>query len=70
METAQKNTASRVVVDVVGAKRKKIELKPISIRLRTSDIVRAQQEAQRLAIPYQTILRGWIAERVAQLPQI
>lgn len=38
-------------------------LKAISIRLRGVDIALARREGKRRAMPYQTVIRGWIVEK-------
>jgi predicted DNA binding CopG/RHH family protein len=40
--------------------------KPVTLRLEESQIVAAKRAAQRMSIPYQTLLRMWIAERLAK----
>jgi len=34
----------------------------ISLRLRSADVRRARELASRLAIPYQHVIRGWVAD--------
>lgn len=40
--------------------------KPVTLRLEEGQIVAAKRAAQRMSIPYQTLLRMWIAERLAK----
>jgi hypothetical protein len=40
--------------------------KPVTLRLEEGQITAAKQAAQRMSIPYQTLLRMWIAERLAK----
>jgi len=35
----------------------------ISIRLRERDLVKAKAEAKRLGMPYQVLIRSWVAEK-------
>jgi hypothetical protein len=37
----------------------------ISIRLRKGDIDKARIEAERLGMPYQVLIRSWVAEKAA-----
>ena len=46
----------------VGARAKK----PVTLRLEEGQILAAKRTAQRMSIPYQTLLRMWIAERLAK----
>jgi predicted DNA binding CopG/RHH family protein len=39
-------------------------LRLISIRLRDIDVRAAKAEAKRLAVPYQVLIRQWVAEKV------
>ena len=40
--------------------------KPVTLRLEEQQIVAAKRAAQRKSIPYQTLLRMWIAEGLAK----
>lgn len=40
--------------------------KPVTLRLEEGQIATAKRTAERMSIPYQTLLRMWIAERVAK----
>jgi predicted DNA binding CopG/RHH family protein len=40
--------------------------KPVTLRLEAGQILAAKRTAQRMSIPYQTLLRMWIAERLAK----
>ena len=40
--------------------------KPVTFRLEEGQIAAAKRAAERLSIPYQTLLRMWIAERLAK----
>jgi predicted DNA binding CopG/RHH family protein len=40
--------------------------KPVTLRLEQSQIAAAKRAAERRSIPYQTLLRMWIAERLAK----
>ncbi len=40
--------------------------KPITLRLEEGQIAAAKRVAERRSIPYQTLLRMWIAERLAK----
>jgi len=42
--------------------REPISLERITIRLRVADVRRARDEGKRLAIPYQHVIRGWVAD--------
>ena len=39
--------------------------KPVTLRLEERQIVAAKRVANRMSLPYQTLLRMWIAERLA-----
>ncbi len=34
----------------------------VNLRLRKKDVAEARREAQRLSIPYQHVIRGWVSE--------
>ena len=40
--------------------------KPVTLRLEEGQISAAKRAARRMSIPYQTLLRMWIAERLAK----
>ena len=40
--------------------------KPVTLRLEAGQIATAKRTAERMSIPYQTLLRMWIAERLAR----
>jgi CopG antitoxin of type II toxin-antitoxin system len=40
--------------------------KPVTLRLEERQIAAAKRAAERLSLPYQTLLRMWIAERLAK----
>jgi predicted DNA binding CopG/RHH family protein len=40
--------------------------KPVTLRLEKRQIAAAKRAAERLSLPYQTLLRMWIAERLAK----
>lgn len=40
--------------------------KPVTLRLEEGQIAAAKRAAERMSLPYQTLLRMWIAERLAQ----
>lgn len=40
--------------------------KPVTLRLEEGQIAAAKRAAERMSIPYQTLLRMWIAERLAK----
>jgi predicted DNA binding CopG/RHH family protein len=40
--------------------------KPVTLRLEEGQIATAKRVAERMAIPYQTLLRTWIAERLTK----
>lgn len=40
--------------------------KPVTLRLEERQIAAAKRAAERRSLPYQTLLRMWIAERLAQ----
>jgi predicted DNA binding CopG/RHH family protein len=40
--------------------------KPVTLRLKEGQIAATKQTAGRMSIPYQTLLRMWIAERLAK----
>jgi predicted DNA binding CopG/RHH family protein len=40
--------------------------KPVTLRLEEGQIAAAKRAADRMSLPYQTLLRMWIAERLAQ----
>jgi len=40
--------------------------KPVTLRLEEGQILAAKRAALRLSIPYQTLLRMWIAEKLAK----
>jgi len=40
--------------------------KPVTLRLEEGQIAAAKRAAGRMSIPYQTLLRMWIAERLAR----
>ena len=40
--------------------------KPVTLRLEERQIAAAKRAADRLSLPYQTLLRMWIAERLAK----
>lgn len=40
--------------------------KPVTLRLEERQIVAAKRAAERMSLPYQTLLRMWIAERLAK----
>jgi predicted DNA binding CopG/RHH family protein len=40
--------------------------KPVTLRLEERQIAAAKRAAERMSIPYQTLLRMWIAERLAK----
>ena len=40
--------------------------KPVTLRLEEGQIATAKRTAERMSIPYQTLLRMWIAERLAK----
>jgi len=40
--------------------------KPVTFRLEEGQIAAAKRAAERMSIPYQTLLRMWIAERLAK----
>lgn len=54
--------ASRALRRRVAARAKK----PVTLRLEEGQIATAKRTAERMSIPYQTLLRMWIAERVAK----
>ncbi len=54
--------ASRALRRRVAARAKK----PITLRLEEDQIAAAKRAAERMSIPYQTLLRMWIAERLAK----
>lgn len=40
--------------------------KPVTLRLEEGQIAAAKRAAERMSVPYQTLLRMWIAERLAK----
>jgi len=54
--------ASRALRRRVAARAKK----PVTLRLEEGQILAAKRAAQRMSIPYQTLLRMWIAERLTK----
>ncbi len=44
--------------------RERAKMKPVTLRLRVSQIEAAKEIARRKDIPYQTLLRSWIAEGI------
>jgi predicted DNA binding CopG/RHH family protein len=42
-------------------------LQIVTIRLRGQDIKAAKRQAARVAQPYQTVIRAWVAEKAAGL---
>jgi predicted DNA binding CopG/RHH family protein len=40
--------------------------KPVTLRLEEGQIAAAKRAAERMSLPYQTLLRMWIAERLAK----
>ncbi len=60
-----------VVVKASPALRRRIAArakKPVTLRLEEGQIAAAKRVAERRSIPYQTLLRMWIAERLAKEP--
>ena len=59
----------RVAVKASPALRRRVAAraqKPVTLRLEEGQILAAKQAAQRKSLPYQTLLRMWIAERLAK----
>jgi predicted DNA binding CopG/RHH family protein len=58
-----------VTVKVSPALRRRIAArvkKPVTLRLEEGQISAAKRAAARMSVPYQTLLRMWIAERLAK----
>ena len=59
----------RVAVKASPALRRRIAArakKPVTLRLEKGQILAAKQVAERMSVPYQTLLRMWIGERLAK----
>jgi predicted DNA binding CopG/RHH family protein len=59
----------RVVVKASPALRRRVAArakKPVTLRLEEGQILAAKQVAERMSVPYQTLLRMWIGERLAK----
>ncbi len=58
-----------VAVKASPALRRRVQArakKPVTLRLEEGQIAAAKRAAERVSIPYQTLLRMWIAERLAK----
>ena len=58
-----------VAVKALPALRRRVAArakKAVTLRLEEGQIAAAKQTAERMSIPYQTLLRMWIAERLAK----
>ena len=67
--TAYAKDLPAVTVKVSPALRRRIAArakKPVTLRLEEGQISAAKRAAARMSVPYQTLLRMWIAERLAK----
>ena len=67
--TAYAKDLPTVAVKVSPALRRRIAArvkKPVTLRLEEGQISAAKRAAARMSVPYQTLLRMWIAERLAK----
>ena len=58
-----------VAVKAAAALRQRVAArakKPVTLRLEQGQITAAKRAAERMSVPYQTLLRMWIAERLAK----
>ena len=58
-----------VAVKASAALRRRVAARakrPVTLRLEEGQIASAKRAAERMSIPYQTLLRMWIAERLAK----
>jgi predicted DNA binding CopG/RHH family protein len=66
--SCQEKVALRIAFRYLGAMASpKLDLVLIAIRLHRKDVKAAKALAKKLQVPYQQLIRGWVAEKIQEV---